>query len=905
MFMRRLPSRTISLKTRFSIAAGLLTLFIAAVMTLAAVLIVRQGIEDVVRQGQVSNITQLAGELGENLVLHQNALMRVATDFEQGSAQAPGEYQARLEHLHALDGMFANLALFDRDGAVVADLANPSVRGAMNFAARPYFRDTLHSNAPVISAPLASGVNGRPYVMLTAPVRNGAGRIAYVLIGMIDLQRPNFISNISTARQGKTGYVFILSAGGVVISHPTPAMLLHHASEPGYTNPAFEMALRGTDATTLKRMADGSEALVSTRRVNPGGWRVAAVFPTAEAFASASTVTRNAVLLAALLVMLIIPLAWLMIARQLQPLKELAGRMRDGHWAPASTYADDELGELARAFDQLMAEREHGARAIAESERNLRMVADNVPALVAYVDAGRRFVFGNERYKAIFGHSADDLKGKLVRDVVGADIYAASEQYVEAALRGEAVRFERPSLRDGVMQWDRVAYNPDIDEHGQVRGYFALVDDISELKATQQILAASEKRMRTIADNMPVLIAYIDTDLRYRFCNSGYAKAALLPLDDILGHTAREVFGNLMYESFAGQMAAALRGERMSFVHSPPPPLGSYILQSDYIPDIDADGKVLGFYSMVQNITAHKDAEAALLSQKNLLRSVADNLPALVNSMDAEGRIRFANRQHERWIGRPLADIEGALVLELLDEQEAVAHLHYFQQAMLGKTMRWHFQRKLGTELRHYECTYIPQNEGGVTLGITCLVNDVTDAKRVERQLSTMARFDALTGLPNRTSLVERIGRAIATSGQDGRRIAVFYLDLDKFKSINDSFGHSGGDAVLREFGRRLVACVRHTDTVGRLAGDEFVILLEGLQSDSECRLVAEKIIATMERPFDIEGVARIVTTSVGVASTAGPEGSVEALLKHADEALYRAKEKGRNRYALTALNSG
>ena len=415
-------------------------------------------------------------------------------------------------------------------------------------------------------------------------------------------------------------------------------------------------------------------------------------------------------------------------------------------------------------------------------------------------------------------------------------------------------------------------------------------------------LAASERRIRTITDNLPALIAYIDSDFRYRFCNSMYAEVTGMPVEQILGKSVGEIFGGASQASIAGQMEAALRGERITFEHVPAPEQGKRILQYDYIPDVGPDGRIAGFYSMVQDITERKNTETALLTQQRLLRSVADNLPALVNSIDASGRMMFANRQHSTWLGMPLSRIEGQNIATLLSGPELETHQRYFDLALQGERSRWGFKRKLGGETRHFQAEYIPQAEDGHAVGVTCLVNDVTDTKLVEQRLSALARFDALTGLPNRTQLVERIERAIVHSDRSGAHIALMYLDLDNFKSINDSFGHGGGDAVLIEFGRRLAACVRQTDTVGRLAGDEFVILLEGLQSDSECTIVASKIIKAMERPFDIEGVARIVTTSIGVASCTSNAAKVDGLLKHADEALYRAKQRGRNRFATTAV---
>jgi diguanylate cyclase (GGDEF)-like protein/PAS domain S-box-containing protein len=855
----------------------------------------------VVRDREAILISQLARDLDARILQRQNALLRLASDMSR-LAHDPEAFQARLEQYHALDGLFSNISMLDAAGDQIANLNNPSARGTINLSHREHFIDTMRTGAPVISRPVMGQVIPRPLVLMTAPIRASDGRIAYMMIGMIDLGRDSLLKDLIENNGGKGTSYYLMSADGGFIAHPDERRLLQQVDVAAGDSPALRAALDGDATTRRARGGDGREALVSSRRLASTGWIVASAFPTSQATAFVATVRMNAAILALVLMVVVAPGVWLVIDHQLVPLERLGERMRAASWTPAAGYAKDELGELSRTFDTLMAERARAEQARMESERLLRLVADNLPALVAYVDKDQRFMFGNERYRAIFGVGASQLRGMAVRDVVGEQVYALTRHHIDAALRGETVRFERPMMRHGRLQWDRVAYNPDFDEQGKVRGYFALVDDISELKAAQLDMATSEKRIRTITDNMPALISYIDTEYRYRFCNGVYTQITGLQVEQVLGLTVAEVFGDKLMELIGTRMAEALSGKRVSFELVPPPEMGDRILQYDYIPDIGPDGKVTGFYSMVHDITHHKSTEMALMTQQRLLRSVADNLPALVNSIDVAGRIRFANRQHEVWTGLPLEQIEGAQIDAILSAEELVAHQRYFDLAMRGERSRWSFHRTFAGEMRYYQADYIPQTEGGKAVGVTCLVNDVTDTKMVEQQLSTLARFDALTGLPNRTHLTERIARAIVRSGRSCTRIALMYLDLDKFKSINDTFGHGGGDAVLKEFGRRLGACVRQSDTVGRLAGDEFVILLEGLQNESECTLVANKIIKAMERPFDIDGVARIVTTSVGVATCTSTAASVEALLKHADEALYRAKERGRNRYAMTAV---
>ncbi len=176
---------------------------------------------------------------------------------------------------------------------------------------------------------------------------------------------------------------------------------------------------------------------------------------------------------------------------------------------------------------------------------------------------------------------------------------------------------------------------------------------------------------------------------------------------------------------------------------------------------------------------------------------------------------------------------------------------------------------------------------------------DITDRKRIEEAVHSAAQSDPLTGLANRAVFDDRLRVALARSRRSGSDVAVLYLDLDRFKQVNDTLGHAAGDRVLRHTASRLRACVRKSDTVARRGGDEFVVLLEDLRDREHAVAVVEKIIEEMRRPLSIDGREVAVTTSVGLAyAHAGVDG--ESLLKRADQALYEAKAGGRDCYSVS-----
>ena len=573
------------------------------------------------------------------------------------------------------------------------------------------------------------------------------------------------------------------------------------------------------------------------------------------------------------------------------------GRVVWGSFKAVPIVVDQQITGYVGSVDDITARftAEAAARA---SEQRLRLVADNIPALISYVKSDQRFEFGNRKYQRAFGLARSELSGMLVRDVLGPDVYAQSEPYIEGALQGTPAFFERLVTHTGQLRWERVSYVPDVSDEGVTNGFFSLVEDITELKQAQHTFAKSEMRLRMITDNLPALIAYIDRDGRYRFCNAYYETIVGLKPEKILGRKVIDVVGEGGFQAVALQMAAVLQGERVSFErHGDAGGIDRHF-SYDYIPDIGLDGSVIGFYSMVLDITARKQAELKQAAGEKLLRTLTDNLPALVGFIDHDERFQFNNQLYAEWLDKPLAQITGRTMLEVYGADNYLRYKPYFDQALKGHTVEFEFEAPRNGEAHFFRASYAPQfDDAGQTSGVCSMISDITALKKVENQLRILARFDSLTGLPNRNQFEEKLAEAIARSSRSKRAMALMFLDIDHFKDINDTIGHHGGDEVLREFAQRLQRCVRKTDTVSRLAGDEFTIILEGLQVDQETSVVARKIINAMREDFHIGEDRRSVTTSIGIAVRRENETDPETLLRRADEALYVAKSAGRNTF--------
>jgi diguanylate cyclase (GGDEF)-like protein/PAS domain S-box-containing protein len=283
-------------------------------------------------------------------------------------------------------------------------------------------------------------------------------------------------------------------------------------------------------------------------------------------------------------------------------------------------------------------------------------------------------------------------------------------------------------------------------------------------------------------------------------------------------------------------------------------------------------------------------------------RVIADALPALVSYIDANERYVFHNSFYRTLLGPAADGLNGRSMRAVLGDTVYASIAAEVRAALGGARVSFERSIPVGSSDRWFKFEYTPdKDDSGATLGFYIMGIDITDMKNVQHHLRAFARVDSLTGLPNRAQLYERLTEALARSKRGQSSTACLFLDIDHFKSINDSLGHAGGDEALREFGQRLESAVRETDLVARLAGDEFVIVLEGGEQPASASAVARKIIEAIRPSFLIQGAPRTVSTSVGIAMSE-PDDDVDDILRRADEALYIAKRAGRGGFAIDCV---
>jgi diguanylate cyclase (GGDEF)-like protein/PAS domain S-box-containing protein len=294
-----------------------------------------------------------------------------------------------------------------------------------------------------------------------------------------------------------------------------------------------------------------------------------------------------------------------------------------------------------------------------------------------------------------------------------------------------------------------------------------------------------------------------------------------------------------------------------------------------------------------------KNAREKIRKDADIWQATFDSIKDMVSIQDAQYRLVRVNRAYSEAFAQEPAALIGIHCYEVVHgSSEPVANCPHRQVLQSGAAASTEiYEPRLGVYLE-VSCSPILRADGALE-GTVHIARDVTARKKLEEKLTQMATFDNLTGLPNRALLNDRFDMAVANARRNSRDMAFMILDLDRFKNINDSYGHTVGDMLLVAVAGRLTALLRKGDTVARIGGDEFAVLLPETTKTESAVQIAQKIIDAFHQPFSLDGRQLSITTSIGIAKFPADGEELETLARNADTAMYQAKEEGRNMYKL------
>lgn len=425
----------------------------------------------------------------------------------------------------------------------------------------------------------------------------------------------------------------------------------------------------------------------------------------------------------------------------------------------------------------------------------------------------------------------------------------------------------------------------------------ALLEARQRAETASADLAKSERFIRTVTDAMPSMLAYWDTHLLCQFANRPYLEWFGRTPQQMLGVSMSVVLGEALFELNFPRTQGALAGEFQEFEHAIVKPDGSvgYTLVN-FIPDKNAQGLTVGFFALVTNISRLREADAAI----RLSASVFEVTTEAIMVTDTQATIVSVNPAFAALTGYTCDEVIGqnAGILKS-GRHDAAFFAAMFAQSQTTKLWKgeiWSRRKDGSIYLAQLSISAIHGDAGEITRYVG-VCSDITDRWNTEQIVRQMALHDGLTGLPNRSLLMERLSQLIAMSAREPLHIALLFLDLDGFKLVNDTWGHDMGDHVLKTVATRLSGLLRPSDTVARLGGDEFVILLNNPHSRESIGLVALRAIEEVNVHMHMDGQTAHVGTSVGIAIFQKDVTSPAALLKRADDAMYAAKAAGKNTY--------
>lgn len=422
----------------------------------------------------------------------------------------------------------------------------------------------------------------------------------------------------------------------------------------------------------------------------------------------------------------------------------------------------------------------------------------------------------------------------------------------------------------------------------------------------RQALRAKQAELRAALDASPLGLFQTDAKGRCTWVNRRYESISGLSAECAVGegwisavHPQDRIKVFRAWHESTGSAAAAACGP-ISTIYRFVRPDGSIAWVSVKTAPVLINGVVQGYTGTVDDITARRESEQALADSERRLRTVADALPALIAYVDRHRICRFLNRAWESRSQTPVERLQGQHLSNCLGQAQYSALLPHIEMALAGQASQ--LEREIpgeagagAWETLHF-IPHVAKDELEVA-GFHLMVQDTSAQKHEQIRLRELAEKDSLTGVFNREGFQRRLEDALERSRRRPALLALMFLDLDRFKLINDTHGHHVGDLLLRAFAGRLRQALRTTDIIGRMGGDEFTVVMEDLSDPQDAKAIAAKIVQALRTPFLLDGKAVSVGVSAGLSFCRGSEYTATQLLQSADALLYGAKEDGRNRF--------
>lgn len=529
----------------------------------------------------------------------------------------------------------------------------------------------------------------------------------------------------------------------------------------------------------------------------------------------------------------------------------------------------------------------------------LERVLDSVPALIAYVDRGGRYKWVNEEYRKWYGLGSDDLVGRVALDVlrerVGAEYAEQLRPRVEEALAGREVTFEATHYFGGRRHDLLLCYRPDRSPGGVVQGFVLLVTDQTEQRQVRRELTKNERQLRTLTEMLPSIVWTASQTGSIEYLSSRFEEVTgLSPEMGIASGWTQVIHPEDLASTLDRWSAALSSGHLFDMQYRVRQRDGNYRWYlARALPELGAEGEIVRWLGVSTDIDAQVLAEESTRESERRYRLLFEDNPIPMFTYDTKTlRIVAVNELTVQKYGYTRDELLGMKVSEIRPSEDVAEALRFLHEPPEGSPIGpVRHQRKDGSVF-WVEGTCHSLSEGSPDVRLV-VAKDVSEQVRLNEALLRRANYDSLTGLPNRGLLAERFAQAVARSQETGQGIAVLAIDFDRFKQVNDTFGHQIGDEFLKASAMKLLSALPESDMLARVGGDEFTVLADCLGSNEECMQIADRLIAALSEPVGVLDLKLQSSISVGMAFYPEHGENFEEIHRRADFGLYHAKRLG------------
>ncbi|WP_020654285.1 bifunctional diguanylate cyclase/phosphodiesterase [Massilia niastensis] len=620
---------------------------------------------------------------------------------------------------------------------------------------------------------------------------------------------------------------------------------------------------------------------------------------------------RNYALVLALQVgMSLLLIALLLRSRLLSPLRTLTGfsdRLAQGDFdTPLALGADDELGRLGRQMERMRIAIRDLFADIGRREEQFRTIVTQVPGAVFRARPGGAIDFVSDAIEGISGYPA--ARFMLATTDNWSDIIHPEDRRMHRHLVKEAVLAGRPYQieyrivdAEGVERWVLESGQPLGEPGSAAFRVDGIISDISERKHNEMRIEALLTEQGAILDNVMFGVLFVRQRRvvsANRRCEElfGYGEGELVGGSTEVLYPSRLDYERAWTEGAMRSGKGVQTGEERQFRRRDGSLFWCLVSGCALDPARPNDGSIWVF----ADITERKRSEEKLRLAATVLEHIADGVMVL----DVHGKIVATNPAFTQITGYTEAEALG----RHSSLTSSTRHDEQFYQALwrdLAETGFWRGEiwdtRRNGEVYLEWLTVSAVRDDADVITHYVCVFSDITKVKESQEKLDHLAHHDPLTALPNRLLYHDRLQHAMARADRDGEQLAVLFIDLDRFKNVNDTLGHHVGDELLKQVAAALSGCLREGDTLARLGGDEFIVLLEDVDGAPGAATVAGKLMAMFEQPFTVSGYELFVTGSVGISLFPQDARDLNMLVRNADVAMYQAKARGRNGYQFYA----